>query len=201
VNASIPHTELLIRKEFLYDGRQGHGEYVEALAFGVASLSGRALGFHCLLRNGAQIGRLPVHALCTKPCEPIPLDVAQVWDCFSYDVEVVEYEWLEGARCAVYTKERKWVWGTYLFTVDWYGSAAAEAAGDTGWKCAHLIEADSGHLLLQPNNRTRWTDSSWVTEPFPERPDYLTQSQVWKCENGSKWAAEERMFYGVGGDS
>ena len=62
LNVNIPRFYCLLRKEFLYDGIEHVGEYVQVCVFGVASITGRALGFHVLTENGAVIWRLPINS-------------------------------------------------------------------------------------------------------------------------------------------
>lgn len=63
----------------------------------------------------------------------------------------------------------------------WYGHEDAEEAGDDGHKCAHVIALDDGNFAAQPNNRIQWFCPAFVT-PFKEKPDYLTNTRVWKVE-------------------
>lgn len=65
LNCDIPPTEVWVRDEFLHAHASGHGDVTRGYAFGVASVPGQAIGFHVLLENGAQYGRLPIHALLT----------------------------------------------------------------------------------------------------------------------------------------
>lgn len=58
------------------------------------------------------------------------------------------------------------IWATYLFTVDWYRNGYSDEPSD--YKCGHILVADEGYLLCQPNNRIYWKDSNWVTKPFPD---------------------------------
>lgn len=133
LNTNIPRFYCLLRKEFLYDGQAHQGEFVKVCAFGVASVYGRALGFHVLTENGAVIWRLPLHALCHKPEAPArPLDWLQIWDCFSYEVSCLVFERLEECRVRVQLKDQSWEGGQYMFTLDWYGHEDAEEAGDGG---------------------------------------------------------------------
>ena len=153
-----------------------------------------------MLNTGAQVARLPICALAWKEDAPVlPLDHLQLWDCFSYDVAVTEYEYLKGIRCSVCLKDRTWVDGTYQYTIDWYGSRYAEDAGEGGHKCAHFIQLDNGLFAALPNNRIFWREPSFITQPLQpgDRPDYLTNSHTWKCERDSKWATEDsdRYFY------
>ena len=86
LNADVPSWECLIRREYLYDRKEHHGEFEPVTVFGVASLQGRALGFHVFVHStGAVVWRLPISALAHKEgAEHLPHDVLQLWDCFSY---------------------------------------------------------------------------------------------------------------------
>jgi hypothetical protein len=189
LNTNIPRFYCLLRKEFLYDGQAHQGEFVKVCAFGVASVYGRALGFHVLTENGAVIWRLPLHALCHKPEAPArPLDWLQIWDCFSYEVSCLVFERLEECRVRVQLKDQSWEGGQYMFTLDWYGHEDAEEAGDGGHKCAHLIALDNGNFAAQPNNRLQWFCPAFVT-PFKEKPDYVTNTGVWRVERETETTA------------
>ena len=86
-----------------------------------------------------------------------------------------------------------------MFTLDWCGAPMAEDPGEGGYKTGQVIKLDCGSYAIQPNNRMRWWEPSFVTKPFPERPDYKTNSYVWDCENKHKWATsdDDKFFYGV----
>lgn len=205
LNADVPILYCYLRAEYLYNGKKEEGKFyppnslVPCAIFGVASIQGRALGFHCVLDNGAMIYRLPISAFVYKQDAPnLPLDFLELWDCFSSHVTVLEYSFLRGWRVDVVLKDRTVLPGIYQFTVDWHGSSLADNPGEGGHKCAHIIALDNGCYCAQPNNRLRWYEPSFITAPFPERPDFETNSQIWSCENkGPKWCTEnsERMFY------
>lgn len=121
LNTNVPRFYCLLRKEFLYDGQAHQGEFVKVCVFGVASIAGRAIGFHVLTENGAMIWRLPIHALCHREDAPaLPLDWLQFWDCFSYEVTCSTFERLADMRVRVQMRDRSWEGGQYLFTLDWY---------------------------------------------------------------------------------
>lgn len=196
LNDDFDAFECLVRAEYLYNLQAHHGEFVRAACFGLSSLAGRALGFHVLLQDGTCFWRLPVSALCHKVGAPhLVLDHLQLWDCFSYDVAVTLFGHLSERRCRVFLKDGndKAHPGEYVFTVDWYGSGPAEAGGDLGHKCAHLIALDNGCYALQPNNRVQFLDPAFVT-PWKERPDYRTNTNTWKVEN-TPWLTEESSLY------
>ncbi len=75
-----------------------------------------------------------------------------------------------------------------MFTLDWYGSEDSEEAGDGGHKCAHVIALDNGNFAVQPNNRIQWFCPAFVT-PFQKKPDYLTNTSVWKVERETETSA------------
>ena len=157
--------------------------------FAAASVAGRALGFHVLTENGAVIWRLPIHALChNQKAIRQPLDWLQFWDCFSYEMTCTVFDRLADCRVRVQFRDRTWEGGQYLFTLDWYGSEDAEQAGDGGHKCAHVIALDNGNFAAQPNNRIQWFCPAFVT-PFQHKPDYSTNTGVWKVERETETTA------------
>jgi hypothetical protein len=187
LNVDIPRFYCLMRKEFFYDGTAHQGEYINVCVFAAASVSGRALGFHILTDEGAILWRAPIHALCHKKGESLPLDFLQFWDCFSYDITCNAFDRLKECRCRVHLKDGTWMGGQYMFTFDWYGSEDSEDAGEGGHKCAHVIALDNGNFCAQSNNRIQWFDPSFIT-PFKEKPDYLTNTRVWAVERETETA-------------
>ncbi|MBV9521301.1 MAG: hypothetical protein JO010_00820 [Alphaproteobacteria bacterium] len=192
LNADTPLTYCLVRDEFLHDLRAGHGAYTEACIFAAASIEGRAIAFHAMLRNGAQWKGLPLHAFCMRPCAPLPLEVLALWDCFSYAVVVNQYRYLKPLRCEVRCRDGEARAGKYLFTLDWFGEGYAEIPDQT--KSAHLVALDSGHLAAMPNNRILWREPSWI-QPMTGKPDYLVNTRAWSAETGAALVDGERYAY------
>jgi hypothetical protein len=193
LNVNIPRFYCFLRKEFLYDGLSRHGEFLNVCVFAVSSVKGHALGFHVLTDNGAVIWRLPIHAFCHKSDAPnVPLDWLQFWDCFSYEISCTTFDRLQDSRIRVQMKDRTWEGGQYLFTLDWFASEDAEEAGDGGHKCAHVIALDNGNFAAQPNNRIQCLCPAFIT-PFTEKPDYLTNTRVWKVERETE--TSQGYFY------
>ena len=200
LNVDNPEFECWIRKEFLYDQKKGEGEFVRCVVFGISSIPGRAIGFHCLTEVGATIWRVPIHALVHRIDAPkASLENLELWDCFSEHVSVAEFDFLSEQKVQVWLRDGNAYPGEYMFTLDWWGSSSADGVGDIGHKCAHIIELENGCYAAQPNNRILWSEQAFISEPFKERPDYLTNTHIWKCENGMKWQTEnsDKMFYGV----
>ncbi len=202
LNSNVPVFDCKIRSEYLYDLQSHHGEYENVTVFGLASIQGRALGFHLLTERGAQMARIPPSALTFEEHDPhLPLHYLQLWDCFSYNVSVVDFDWLHEMRVKVILRDHQVFEGSYMFTVDWFGNNDSEEAGDDGHKNAHVIQLDCGCITAQPNHRIIWHEPSCITNPYRidkgERPDYLINTHKWKCEIDSRWCTEDsyRMFY------
>jgi hypothetical protein len=64
-------------------------------------------------------------------------------------------------------------------------------------KAHHIIFLNNGQIALQPNNRVKWSEASFVTKPFPDKPDYLVNDGYYNVEVEEKWNTEDsdRMFY------
>jgi hypothetical protein len=60
-------------------------------------------------------------------------------------------------------------------TFDWFDNPYSDER--TQYKCLHLIELDNGLYTLQPNNRVFWKHMSFVTKPFPDKPDYKVDNK------------------------
>jgi hypothetical protein len=98
-------------------------------------------------------------------------------------------------------KDKKWYDGSYYATINWGSSDLNSdftlAEDPMEHKSHHIILLDNGQIALQPNNRIKWSEPSFVTKSFPERPDYMVNKDYYNCEGYDKWATEdsEYMFY------
>lgn len=188
LNLSIPHWQCYLRRRFLFDCNAAEeGEPVPVLVIGVASIPGRALGFHCLTEDGGLFWRMPIQALQHSPLKGIPehpLADLQVWDCFSAYVTHIIFDRLDMTYVRAKIGSRE-IMGKYFMTIDWYGlGSGAEGVGDDGHKCAHIIALDDGNYAALPNNYLRWHDKAFNVAP-DEFPKYKTNTHIWKCENGT----------------
>lgn len=197
-HADIPHFYCKMRSEYAYDMQLHYGEFFNVWVFAVDSVEGRAVGFDVLTDFGVMFARVPVTALVHREDAPVmPLDYLELWNCFSYQVEAHEYGALKHARCGVLIKNKRWEFGEYMFTLSWWGSKFAEDPGEGGFKRGHVVKLDNGNYAIQPNNRMRWFEPSFITKPFPKNPDFKTNSKIWTCEQGDKWTTsdDDRYFY------
>ncbi len=174
------HLYGFVRTEFLYDGRMGFGGFTPCVIFGVASQVNRALSFHVLLEDGSQFAHVPLHAICHKlGAPPMWLKDLVLWDCFGEDIEVTEFLYLRELKATVFSPEGEYD-GIYVCSFDWSGNGYSDCPEQH--KTMHLIALENGCYALQPNNRLRWTDLSF-TEPFDEKPAYLTNTHIWRAED------------------
>jgi len=206
LNANIPATYAQVRKEYLYDLQKHHGEVEECVIFGLASLAGKAVLFHCLLPNGAIYYRLPISAFIQRPYDilQVPrmrLDELELWDSFSYYPAITVFDFLAGQECKYLGKDKKFYTGEYLFTIDWAHPEPNILDVDHSeipqeHKCGHFLALANGNYAIQPNNRILWHLNNFTTKN--EWPDYKTQTSEWNVEN-KDWTTDDtdRMFYDI----
>ena len=204
LNANIPPIYCKIRKEYLYDLTGHDGESEDCVIFGIASIPGRAILFHCMLPNGAVFYRLPISAFFQKSYDRTKVPDMQVhqlelWNCFSYWPSVHKFDWLAGLNGKFLGLDKKFYYGQYLFTIDW-------AHPDTNildvehseipqeHKCAHILALANGNYAAQPNNRILWHVNSYTTDN--SWPDYKVQTTYWDAEDsGLVTEDSDNMFY------
>ena len=208
LNVNIPATYAQIRREFLYDLKDHHGEVEDCVIFGLASITGRALLFHTIMENGAVFYRLPIHAFIQRgfKIEDVRrrrLDELELWNCFSYFPAITTYDILLGQSGKYYGKDKEWHTGQYLFTVDFAHPESNIVDTDHSeipheHKCAHVLALNDGNYAAQPNNRLIWSLPSFTVKdevPF----DWKVQTNDWSVENTATWRTEDsdRFFYGI----
>jgi hypothetical protein len=157
MNVNTPLLYVKVRPEYVSTSKTPF----EGVVFGACSLQGRALLFHVQLNNGAVYYRLPIDAFYWKPVSKkkiLPLSKLQPWDCSSYQMEQIIYDWLQNQRVTCIKLKLS---GSYVCTFDWMGKGTtAEVAHEH--KCLHLIKLDNGQFALQPNNYILWHEKSNV---------------------------------------
>jgi hypothetical protein len=175
---------------------EDHDKFHEAYLFGIQSVAGKILTFHIMTDYGMMRSRVPLSEIfLSEPTKDIPFHFKQLWDCFSENVSVITYAYLYERRCQVVLKDGSKVWATYLFTVDWYNNAYSDEPSD--YKCGHILVADDGYLLCQPNNRIFWKDSNWVTKPFPMDLKEIKVDRVLQSVEtmSDRWVSEDSDSY------
>lgn len=188
LNTNIPAFKCLVaKKSFTKDNTEG---YYNACAFAIQSVTGKILTFHVVTDFGALRSRVPISDIYLKhPTKDVPIDFKQLWDCFSENVSVCAYDWLFGKRCRVTMKDRADTIAAYMFTVDWYDNPYSNDPRD--YKSAHILAADDGYLLAQPNNRIWWECPNFITADIPSER-FKVDTELLSVENmGPRWRSED----------
>ena len=196
LNCNISSFKALVKKSYFTKNDNDSNEYYNVYVFGIQSSGGKILTFHVITDSGMMRSRVPLSEIYTKvPIDDIPYNYKQLWDCFSENVAVVEYNFLAYHRCQVVLRDSTKVWATYMFTVDWFNNPYSDEPSD--YKCGHVLESDDGYLLCMPNNRIFWKDSNWVTKKLPEDlKQYKVDTHLDSVENQSnRWVVEDTDSY------
>jgi hypothetical protein len=197
LNSNIPSFKAFVRKSYFTKNEVDADEFYNVYVFALQSCAGKIVTFHVLTDSGMLRSRVPLSEIYTKiPTKDIPYNYKQLWDCFSENVSVIEYDFLAFHRCQVVLRDSTKVWATYIFTIDWYNNPYSDEPSD--YKCGHVLESDDGYLLCMPNNRIFWKDSNWVTKQLPEDlKQFKVDTNLESVENQSdKWVVEDtNSFY------
>lgn len=203
--ANLPPVECFVRKEYLYDldGRSV-GEFTPCIWITAKSLRGRAFYIEALLpKYGALYDKLPLDAFVWKTDiqEYLALDELQLWDCFSYELTVIEKISLRNLKVKYRAKDKNWYMGNYMFTID--NVVSDPNTLDTSYvqtpaehKSFNFIKLDNGQFAAQPNNRVIWYEPSHSPAVL-EIPDFKVSSRVYSVEDKPKYmfGDSEEYFY------
>jgi hypothetical protein len=192
LNSNIPHFKAYMKKSYWTKKEDDKSEWWEIVVFGLQSIAGKMLTFHVVTDSGMMRSRVPLSEIYLKPTDnDIPYYFKSLWDCFSENVSVIEYEWLAYHRCKVILRDKTEIWAKYMFTVDWYNNPYSDEPTD--YKCGHILASDDGYLLCMPNNRLLWKDSNFITNDLPDNLKELkVDTELLSVENvADKWVNVE----------
>ena len=194
--ANLPHQEVFVKKEYLYDHKKGHGEFEPGVWCSAKSIQGSALYFETYLyETGALYDKLPISAFTWKKeiTENIPLNELELWDAFSYDISVIEKQLLQGCMCKYLSPNKQLYKGWYMFTIDSCNSTNKEL--NVGYsetpnqhKSFNILKLENGHFAAQPNNRVIFYDKSLSPSELT-KPDYKTSTKDFSVDSQAKWTA------------
>jgi hypothetical protein len=205
--ANIPPISCYVRKEYLRDLQDGHGQFTPCYWVTVKALRHRALYIEAFLPEyGALYDKLPISAFVQKPTTPSPdlkLGDLQLWDANSTQISVIEKAVLKNMRCKYRTSGGVWNEGHYMFTVDMVHSDPNEI--NANWaslpaehKSYNFIKLDNGQFAAQPNNRILWLDEALVYRET-KTPDFKVSTKEfsgeagrWRLGNEDAWNYEEQ---------
>jgi len=196
LNSNISSFKALMKKSYWTKSKEHEGEFWEVVCFGIQSVAGKILTFHVLTDSGMMRSRVPLSEIYLKePASDVAPHFKQLWNCFSENVAVVEYDFIYGNKCQVILRDKSKVWATYMFTVDWFDNPFSDEPTD--YKCGHVLAADDGYLMCMPNNRIFWRDSNFVTKPLPENlKEFKVDTELLSVENISNiWVEDTDSYY------
>ena len=203
-NANIPLISVKVKKQFLRNLEDSHGDFINGYVFGVYAQRNQALLFHVFLETGAVYYRLPINAFvdASNPSnEQLNLSDLQLWDCLSNQIEVIQWAFLKDQAATVRLTNLGNVKGRYLFTIEFVQNDTNEL--DLGfinvpgeYKCSHIILLDNGHFCAMPNNRIAWHDQAFV-KTSNVKHDYKINRNRFFAEEGKSVVNEDEFFYDV----
>lgn len=195
--SNLPPVNCFVRREYLYDFKSGHGELEPCIWISLKSIRGQAFRIEVYLpRYGAMYDKLPLDAFVSrktdlKPEEFLSLDTLQIWDCFSYDMAVIQKAFLRNLSCKFYAKDKKFHHGNYMFTVDhaspdlnMIDTSFSESPEDH--KSFNFIELSNGQYAAQPNNRVIFFDAASNPKEMLF-PDFKVCTKKYVVETNPKW--------------
>ena len=198
--ANLPLEPVWVRKEFLYNQKQGHGEFMRGYWISVKAQKHRALLFETLLENGALYDKLPIEAFVHDRegnCRHKQADLA-LWDIDAWHITTIVKDGLRHLDAKVKINNEL-VNGSYVCTVD-----QADADGALMPTCASVpeqhksqnilqLEDGSGQYCSMPNNRILWTDHSLTKVSGP--PDFEACEEIYFSNTARNYRDETLWFY------
>jgi hypothetical protein len=207
-NANIPLISVKVRKEYLRNFEDSHGEFLDGYLFGVYAQRNQALLFHVFLETGAVYYRLPIDAFCdarNPVIEPLKTKDLQLWDCLSNQIEIIQWSFLKDQTGEVNLGKVGKVKGRYLFTIEFLHNDTNEL--DLGfinvpgeYKCAHVLGLENGYFCAMPNNRIVWQDQAFVKNNNVKH-DYKINRNKFFAESERTIENENDFFYTTNEDN
>ena len=203
---NLPAIHVWVRREYLRDHEDGHGEFVKGVWVSCKSMPGRAFYFETYLPDyGAMFDKLPISAFVSEPETPkkdLELHNLQFWNCMDYGVVSIHKQFVSSMMFEAYTRDQGKLKGTYVATIDNYHAdintidySTSETPAEH--KSHNLLELENGQFGLYPNNRMRIYDNS-LTPDKPLMPDFKVSTMEYQVENDpslSRYGDSDDYFY------
>lgn len=176
---NVPFFDCYVRREYTRGFKDGHGDFLKAVAHAVRCICGNSLMFQVVFAEkwaGASF-TLPIEAIVWKPCAlESEMTYVQPWDCFSSDFGVCEFDFMK--RGAAFVLPDKFE-AQYRFTIDWTGTDLADHSEQH--KHLHVCFLQGGLIGAFPNNRILWSDPAFW-KVADERPDFESLAGEFRAE-------------------
>lgn len=201
MNADIPPLKVTLKTNNL-TGEKSEAETETGYAFAIQSYKGRALQFHVLMESGAHFRHVPLHWLQHDTVhKPLPLNLLQLWDCFSYKPVVTVFDFIRDYECQAILKDKSTHHASYWFTVDWLPDSDSRAGvllEPEQNKCCHVVLLANGQVAALPTNRLVFKDAFFIgNKPTAATKGYATIAEKWTAESCERWSVAEtdEVFY------
>jgi len=201
---NLPAQHVWVRKEYLRDLKDGHGEFVKGVWVTAKSIPGRALYFETYLPEyAAMFDKLPISAFVSSPETPnpdLPLTDLQFWNCMDYGVVSVVKQFVGSMVYEARLRSGGTMRGTYVCTLDNYHSSTDSVDYSTSetpseHKSMTIVELENGQFCAYPNNRLRIFDTS-LTPNEAKIPDFLCSTHYFTVENADlRYGDSDKFTY------
>ena len=152
---------------------------------------------------GACFDKFPLSAFVWKKDikeeEQLPLGEIELWDAFSYDIQIWTKRMLRNCDVDIYVPGKGKVGGEYLFTIDsvhsdpnMINTSVAEVPSEH--KQFNFGKLVNGQFFAQPNNRMLWYEQS-LTPSELKMPDFKVSTKYFFCEQDGKWVFGDTNDY------
>ena len=198
---NVPPLKVWVSKNALRDYEDQMGEWTLGFLCTVKSIPGRALYWEVYLPEyGALYDKLTVDALRTWEKEKpragseneFCIEELEFWNAFDQGIVCIEKNLLGTMQVQAKLRSGKEVTGKYLFTLDNYHPHRDEpdyyfAEFPDEHKSFNVVELEeSGHIVLLPNNRCRFTDPSLSYDSL-KTPDFKVATRYVDVEYMPGW--------------
>lgn len=203
---NLPQVHVWVRKEYLRDLQDGHGEFVRGVWVAAKSIPSRALYIETYLPDYAALyDKLPISAFVSFPETPnpdLPLEELQFWNCMDYGVVSIVKSMIAPMEWVIKTRNNGNLKGEYICTIDNYHSNQDQVDSLTSelpaeHKSQNLIRLENGQFSLYPNNRCRVYDVSLTPKKVLD-PDFKCSTVYYRGEKtneSSRLGDSDDYFY------
>lgn len=205
---NLPAQHVYVRKEYLRDMHDGHGEFVKGVWVSAKSIPGRALYFETYLPEyAAMFDKLPISAFTSAPELPdpdLPLSDLQYWNCMDYGLTAIVKQFTGSMTYEARLRSGGTMKGAYVCTLDNYHSSVDAVDYSTSetpseHKSMNIVELENGQFCAYPNNRLRIYDVS-LTPSKPKIPDFLCSTHFFSVEDADLERYGDTDAFNYGGD-
>lgn len=176
-NINLPPLQVLVNNQFMLK-KPG---YTPGILIQARALQNQAIQFSVLLNTGALYTGLPINAITTKPVKALSLSQCAPFDAIDSSIECIVLDTLRHMPCTVKffdsTPPKE---GKYLLTIDMNGNGLSRHP--VQWKQNHLIELNTGHLVLYQQYRIQFKDLALCEKSLEKMPSYCYNDKIWLAE-------------------